>query len=240
MILYSGLPDHLVLRQLRRLYDENITYEERNEEATLLLQGVKLVSASCWWDPAYGAVGKGDGSVIACVYTSDDGRYWLHAIRYLTIDTTAQLDEARQQCHQVTDFIKTYHLPSVTVETNGVGKFLPGLLRNVFQERGLSCAVVEHHSSKPKDQRIIEAYDAALAAGNLMAHRSVWDTPYIMEMREWTPGSSRQAVDDGLDAVAGCLQSQPVRLKRDTTTKTYPRKWHGLGQSLKADSDFNL
>lgn len=221
-----------------RLYESDIQYEERNEQATLLLEETELRSASCWWDPAYGAVGKGDGSVIACVYTSEDGRYWLHAVRYLTIDPNAGLDEARQQCHQVADFIHCYHLPSVTIETNGVGKFLPGLLRNVFQKRGLSCAVVEHHSHKPKDQRIIEAYDATLAAGNLMAHRSVWDTPFIMEMREWTPGNKRQAVDDGLDAVAGCLQSQPVRLKRDTSTPLNPRKWQGLGQGHTADSNF--
>src|SRR3546814_7859280 len=78
--------------------------------------------------------------------------------------------------------------PAMVVGTNGVGRFLPGLLRRELAEAGVGCAVVESASRKPKDQRILEAFDAVLAARGLAAHRSVWDTPFVMEMREWRPG----------------------------------------------------
>src|SRR3546814_15794086 len=37
---------------------------------------------------------------------------------------------------------------------------------------------------------------------------------FVMEMREWRPGGDGyKGPDDGLDAVAGCISSEPVRLK---------------------------
>ena len=226
-----------------RHYNHEICYQERNQHATLLIDNMEIASASCWWDPSYGSAGKSDGSVIACVFTSIDGRYWLHDIKYLTTNKNIELDEARQQCNQVADFIEKNYLPAVTIETNGIGKFLPGLLRNIFKSRGLSCAIIEYHNHKPKAQRIISAFDAVMAAGNLMAHQKIWDSQFITEMRQWTPANTRQAVDDGLDAVAGCLQSEPVRLSGDITKNQQLqqtiRKWHGNGKSHKANSDFN-
>ena len=44
-----------------------------------------------------------------------------------------------------------------------------------------------------------------------MVHKSVWRTPFVAEMREWQPISG--ARDDGLDAVAGCLLAEPVRIQ---------------------------
>ena len=76
----------------------------------------------------------------------------------------------------------------------------------------LRCACDRKASTRNKDLRIIDAFDAVLAAGRLAAHRSVWETPFIEEMREWRPGGRGR--DDGLDAVAGCLVNEPVRLTR--------------------------
>ena len=56
-----------------RPYSQDIDYREANGEATMMLGSSKLVSASCWWDPAFGMPGKGDASVIAAVFTSDQG-----------------------------------------------------------------------------------------------------------------------------------------------------------------------
>ncbi|WP_259781187.1 phage terminase large subunit [Aestuariispira ectoiniformans] len=224
------------------LYNTSLSHETRNGVPALLLDGKELVSSSCWWDPAYGASGKRDRSVIACVFTDRDGGYWLHAIRYLAVDMSLPTDEARQQCTGVCDFLKEYCLPSVTVETNGVGRFLPGLLRSVLREQGQSVAVVERHNTKPKDKRIIEAFDAVLAAGNLRAHESVAETPFLREMREWRPGAQQAGADDGLDAVAGCLLSEPVRLHRAFSQNDMSKRpdWQRLGQSLRADYDFDL
>jgi hypothetical protein len=89
---------------------------------------------------------------------------------------------------------------------------LPGILRQELSRERVPCAVREISSRRPKDLRIIEAFDAVLAARSLFAHESVAQTPFITEMREWRPGASR-GHDDGLDAVAGALSLEPVRLK---------------------------
>lgn len=221
-----------------RLYDARLDLIERNGEAMLMLDGVRMVSASAWWDPAYGAEGSGDNSVVACVFTGEDGRYRLHRVRYLTVDPTLPLDEARQQCRAVARFARRYCLPSVTIETNGIGKFLPSLLRKEMTGLRVPCAVLEQHSSASKESRILEAFDAALSAGQILCHRSVWETPFPMEMREWRPGGGR-GHDDGLDAVAGCLRAEPVRLPRGTGH--YDRQtWQGAGGPVRAETDFSV
>ena len=125
----------------------------------------------------------------------------------------------------------------MTIETNGVGKFLPGLLRRELGAAGVDCVVVEVASRVPKDRRILEGFDAVLAAGNLYAHRTVWETPFVAEMREWRPGAAK-GPDDGLDAVSGCLLSEPVRLPR-TPVGARP-SWRGSPDGIKAETDFEL
>lgn len=235
-----------------RVYHAELDYRESNGEATLWLEGRRLVSASCWWDPAYGAPDKGDASVIAALFTDSHGGYWLHRIRYLTHDPArvGEEDEATQLCRQVADFVRDAWVPAVTVETNGLGRFLPGLLRREFSRVGLRAAIREHRSEKSKDLRILDAFDPVLAAGALNAHRSVWETPFVTEMREWQPrgGSRNRSRDDGLDAVSGCLLSEPVRLPRlpPTNPKTQigagglDAEWRPGAAPQRARTDFEL
>jgi hypothetical protein len=224
-----------------RPYDAELCYMEGNREALLTLADQRLVSASCWWDPSYGSPAKGDASVVAAVFTDNQGGYWLHGVRYLQHDPSQaeDVDEATQLCRQVAAFARDLYLPAVTLETNGIGRFLPGLLRNELRALDLPCAVIEKCSSRGKDLRIVDAFDAVLAAGRLAAHRGVWDTPFIEEMREWRPGGKGR--DDGLDAVAGCLLSEPVRLPR-AATGTAPSRpsWRPGAAGIRADSDFGL
>jgi len=226
-----------------RLYDDELAYSEGNGEARLCLGARQLVSASCWWDPSYGAPDAGDGSVIAALFTDEEGDHWLHRVSYLTHDPArvAEVDEATQLCRQVAAFLGRNHLPAVTLETNGLGKFLPGLLRREIAAAGLACAVIPKASSRNKDLRIVDAFDAVLAAGRLHAHRGVWDTPFITEMREWRPGG--RTPDDGLDAVSGCLLSEPVRLSRPAPPPSglrEPGRWRAGAGSFVADTDFSL
>lgn len=197
-----------------RVYETELSYAEGNSEAILLLGGRRLVSASCWWDPAYGSPRAGDASVVAALFTDDQGDYWLHRVVYLEHDPQRleEMDAATQLCRQVVVLAQSLYLPAVSLEVNGLGRFLPGLLRNEFRRAGLGCAVLERSSSRNKELRIVDAFDAVLAAGRLWAHESLWQTPFIEEMREWRPGGKGR--DDGLDAVAGCLLSEPVRLPR--------------------------
>tara|TARA_R110002124_G_scaffold38253_7_gene121623 strand:+ start:79017 stop:80540 length:1524 start_codon:yes stop_codon:yes gene_type:complete len=246
-ILDSRLdPDRLVA------YNHLLDYAERNGVGVLTLGGKRLMSASCWWDPAYGAPGAGDASVIAALFTDQDGTHYLHAVRYLEHDPAEAAraaarsdnddrDEASQQCRQVAAFLRDNHLPSVTLETNGIGRFLPGLLRRALGTAGVEAAVIEATSHRAKDLRILDAFDAVLAAGRLHAHDSVWRTPFVREMREWMPGTTCR--DDGLDAVAGCLLAEPVRLGRgappaDGLTRRKPN-WRG-GGTFTAKTDFVL
>lgn len=222
-----------------QIYDARLDMIERNGEAVLMLDGVRMTSASAWWDPAYGATETGDSSVAACVFTGEDGIYRLHRVVYLSVDPALATDEARQQCQAVARFARRNFLPSVTVETNGIGRFLPGLLRQEMAALQTPCAVKEHHSTRNKEMRILEAFDAALAAGQIACHRSVWDTPFPMEMREWQPSGGAKSKDDGLDAVAGCLSAEPIRLPRNTSHFDRMR-WQGGGGSVRASTDFEV
>lgn len=222
-------------------YDGALAYSEAGRDAVLTIGGRRMVSATCWWDPAYGAraaegASGGDGSVVAAVFQDGDGGYWLHRLLYVTVDAYGAEDEATQQCRAVAGFVAELHLPAVTVEANGLGAFLPGILRRELARSGIGAAVIEARSTRPKQQRIVEAFDAVLAARALHAHRGIWDTPFVREMREWRPGAGSRVPDDGLDAVSGCLSAEPVRFG------TWPRParradWRG-GGSLRVQTDF--
>jgi hypothetical protein len=227
-----------------KLYDDGLAYTEANGEAKLMLVKRRLVSASCWWDPSFGSPDKGDASVIAALFTDAEGDYWLHGVRYLEHDPhlAESVDEATQLCRQVANFVRSHYLPAVTLETNGLGRFLPGLLRRELLAAGLQCAVIEKATSRAKDLRIVDAFDAVLAAGRLHAHRGVWATPFVTEMREWRPGA--RARDDGLDAVSGCLLAEPVRLPRLAPPAAKDIKaranWRPGAEGFKAKTEFRV
>ncbi|MQX35469.1 phage terminase large subunit [Roseospira navarrensis] len=221
-----------------RVYDDDLAYGEARGRPVLRLGARRLVSASCWWDPALGDPARGgDGSVLAALFTAEDGTYWLHRVAYLTAN--AGDDAASDLCRQVAAILEALHLPAVTVETNGIGRFLPGLLRKALREAGVAAAVVEHVSTRAKAQRIVDAFDPVLAERALYAHRSVWESPFVAEMREWRPNGGGH--DDGLDAVAGCLASEPVRLGRGAAARSAPSDdWRpGAGSIDAAETDWS-
>ncbi len=186
---------------------------QRRGRSLLRIGERQLVGASCWWDPSFGKPATGDSSVVAAVFTDEEGDYWLQGIAYLAFDVSkvGEVDEATQLCRLVASFVRRHQQPTVTVETNGLGRFLPTLLRRELRLAGVGATVLEQASSTRKERRILDALDPLLAARRLRAHESIWDTPFIEEMREWTPGGGGR--DDGLDAVSGCILSQPTRLR---------------------------
>ncbi|PCJ98576.1 MAG: hypothetical protein COA45_07605 [Zetaproteobacteria bacterium] len=220
--------------ELLRYYDAPLEYAK--EMNSLYIGQHKMVGASCWWDPAFGKSG-GDSSVVAVIFGDEGGNYYLHHIAYLTIDENDDLDEAGQQARQVAKIAKEFYLPSIAVEINGIGRFLPNILRNALTKARAPCRVRDISSSRSKDIRILEGFDAVMAAGRLYVHESVTKTPFIMEMREWRPGA-KNAQDDGLDAVAGALSQQPDRLERLHGAGEH-RWMHGAGTHT-AKSDFNV
>src|SRR5690606_34433289 len=167
-----------------RRYSGEPVLTRRPGWAALTLDGRRLVSASCWWDPAFG--GR-DRNAVAALYVDEEGRYYLHRVLYLAHDPARADEESEVDglCRQVAELARELRLPRVGVETNGVGRMLPALLRRAMQEARVGCAVVGLPSTKPKAKRILEAFDAALAARAIWAHDSVFATPFVAEMREW-------------------------------------------------------
>ncbi len=196
-------PSHL------KPYSDELNYYEANHSALLTLAGKKLISGSAWWDPAFGRV-KGDKSVIACIFTDCEGHLYLHRIQYL--DVPDHTDAPQYQCQKVIQFLRENYLPALYIETNGIGQFLPALLKQELAKAHLSCAVIEKHSHQNKMERILGAWEAPLLNGQISAHHSIFQTPLIQEMQDFNACHSRH--DDGLDAVAGCLLNEPIRLQR--------------------------
>ena len=234
--------------ELLNIYDGELDYCK--ELQTLFLGDRKLVSASGWWDPAFGTA-AGDNSVLACLFTDEEGNYFLHRLEYIKIKPRAsdakrqseeqpgqQSDEATAQCRIVSRLARALYLPSVTVETNGIGGFLPSILRNVMAEHRTPCSVNSAASTRPKDIRILEGFDAVMAARRLYVHKSVIQTPFMNEMLEWRPGV-KNGRDDGLDAAAGALSQEPVRLRRFYSNGPGPG-WRRGKKSHKAKTDFKV
>ncbi|HEY0901614.1 MAG TPA: phage terminase large subunit [Micavibrio sp.] len=201
----------------------------------LELGGRKLISCAAFWDPAFG--GR-DGSVLAIVYADETGALWLYRTIYLHAGGAE--DEATHQARQVVEAARACHVPAVTVETNGLGKFLPQILRRELARARVPCAVVEHNSTRNKEQRILESFETIMAARLLYAHDSVFKTPFITEMQEWRPGKAG-GHDDGLDAVASALALQPVRLRSEIFSGR--QNWQGSSQggiTHNARTDFDV
>jgi hypothetical protein len=186
-------------------------YREANGRAVLTLMGRRLVSGGAWWDPAFGRPGIGDASALACTYADGEGRHYLHRLAYVTHDPAAAEDPATQQCRQIAAIAKDLLLPVVRVETNGIGRFLPAMLRRELARANIACAVQEMTSRVPKSERILGALDPVLAARRLSAHEGVFRTRFPAEMAAWRPNAPGVR-DDALDALAGCLAAEPVRL----------------------------
>lgn len=214
---------------LLQRYSGDLAY--RKEINRLELQGRRLVSCSAFWDPAFGGH---DHSVLAIVYADEEGEIWLYRTLYLKPGGAE--DEATSQSQQVADAVRECHVPGVTVEINGIGKFLPQILRRELARARVPCAVIEHSSRHAKEVRILEAFETVMAARMLHAHDSVFATPFITEMQEWRPGKSG-GHDDGLDAVAGALALQPVRLRAEIFSGR--RNWHGA-TTHNARTDFDV
>lgn len=192
-------------------YAEEVEYREANGRAQLWLLGRRMASGGGFWDPSFGRVEGGDGSVLAATYADAEGGHYLHRLAWITQREDAPDDPATQQCRQVASLARELRLPVLRVETNGLGRFLPALLRREMARAGAACVVLEHASHRAKADRILAAFDPLLAARRLHAHDSVFRTAFVREMAEWRP-ELRGARDDALDAVSGCLLAEPVRL----------------------------
>jgi len=197
----------------------------------------KMVSASCWWDPAFGSE-NGDSSVCAVMFADMLGNFYLQHIEYIKINKDDKTDEAQQQVRIVASIAKKFHLPAIVVEINGIGKFLPPILHNELERINCPCRARGLPSTRSKDVRILESFDVVMAAKRLFVHEDVRKTPFVMEMREWQPAKSK-CRDDGLDAVAGAISMEPDRLERKRGQSGF-YSWRKGAGTHKAKGDFDV
>lgn len=215
--LNKGLHPHRI-----HWYDNDLEYFEANGCGVLKLNGIKLISGTCAWDPAIGKINCCD-SVIACVFVDSNGKYYLHDIEYIVTKPNDSIDSATQQCQAVVRFARRNYVPYVTIENNGIGQFLPGLLRTTFRNMGGNEAVGELTVHTNKEERIISAYDTLLSAGRLFVNQNLKDSKWYQEIQDWQPKSYINI--DGLDAVAHCLLLEPVRFGINYNSFDARPKW---------------
>lgn len=196
-----------------QIYHDDLTYQEAGGQPVIRIADRRIVAVSAWWDPAFGREG-GDRSIVAILYTDEKKEFWLHGLEQLCVGVRPEEDEATTQCRLVCQLARKFYLPSVAIETNGLGKFLPNILRRELKKENVGCVVREITSRRPKSIRILEAFDAVLAARSLHVHASVLKTPFLTELQEWRPNKNT-GHDDCLDAVAGAMGLDPIRLRRN-------------------------
>ncbi len=235
MLRFVNIMEGRLNPDLLRFYDDKLGYCPELDE--LYIGNQKMVSASSWWDPAFGSH-KGDNSVLAVLFADDMGNYYLHHLEYIKIDEKENIDAAAQQVKIVAEIAKKYYLPAIAVEINGIGRFLPPILYNELAKMNLPCRARGLSSKRAKDIRILESFDVIMSARRLFVHKNVCETPFLMEMREWRPGKGK-GHDDGLDAVAGAISMEPDRLERKYT-KVPKYSWQKRAKIRNLNDKFDI
>ena len=231
---------------LFQLYRGALVYSEQDTRPLLKLNGVRLEAASAWWDPAFGSK-KGDASVFAVLFWGAVENIYIHSVAYIRNKPVGRSgdnskggeDEATSQARQICALIAQNYLSRITIETNGIGKFLPAILRRELVKAGIKCSVLEHHSHLNKAQRILEALEAPLHAQKLYLNADILSTPLPDEVREWRPDSAG-CRDDGLDAIAGALSAAHFQMKTGFSTGQ-GKNWQSFNKTYRAKnlSDHN-
>lgn len=221
-------------------YEAALDHREAGGNSVLRLMDRPLVNLGARWDPAFGG---GDGSVIAAVYIDREGHRWLHAIEWLEDAEPEGDDDSRAaaQCRRIARFCQENYVPLVSVEINGVGRLAPDMLRAELIRAGLDTRVRPVFSTVPKDRRILEAFDAVLAMRRLHVSEAVRQTRFVAELAAWRPG--RRGRDDGLDAVAGCLEALGAGLGDEASKGAAPPRrvdWRPGQAPALADTAFEV
>lgn len=207
-----------------RLYDVEPTIISANGEVTMMLGNTRIIGATAVWDPSLGKV-KSDASPFTLLLTDEKGHLYWHLCEPLHGEL-AMFGHNDQivggQIIQICDLVLKYHIPSVVIETNGIGGFAPNLLRQAFKSRGIRCGVIENHETRNKQIRILEALEAPLQSRFLWAHTRIADeenSPVFAQMRDFNPAVTDQP-DDYIDSLAGAILRTPVRIAKVVQNRT--------------------
>jgi len=201
-----------------KAYDVHPRIEWANRTVRMMLGQTRIVSARAYWDCSMGKI-TSDASAFSLMLDDAAGNLYWHVCEGLTGEF-AEFSDTRNtvisdgQVMQACDLIERFNIPTVYVETNGVGAFVPQLLRQALKQRQLRCGVIERTAAGNKNVRILEGLEPPMKSGVLWAHVDVLTGPLWDQMLDWNP-EVRVQPDDYLDSGAGAALEAPVRI---TTT----------------------
>ncbi|MCM3755397.1 hypothetical protein M3665_26105, partial [Bacillus licheniformis] len=149
-----------------------------------------------YWDCATGKVGS-DDSAFSLVLDDAAGNYYWHVAQAM-LGEFAEFSSGENskitggQVMQVCDLVERFAIPLIYVETNGVGSFVPQLLRKALRQRKLVCGVKDTAATVNKNEKILAGIEPPLKSGVLWAHVDVLDSPVWDQMQSFNPLVKRQ------------------------------------------------
>lgn len=206
-----------------RLDPERVTVYDCEPEITrvngglrMTLNGVHIVSAALTVDPASGKL-TSDVSALALILQDGTGRRYWHRALPLTGEVAEFAEDGKTitggQVFQICDVVEKYMIQRVHIETNGIGKFMPAVMKAALKQRKLVCGVYDDHSKDNKNKRILEAFEPLLLSNMLFMSRQVADSAAFTEMLEFNPAATSNA-DDYIDAGAKAISANPERIQK--------------------------
>lgn len=211
-------------------YDVEPVIRIANRTASMFLGNARIVGMAMRWDPS-GAKLNSDVSALSLVLQDEQGRRYLHKVADLTGEIAEFSEDGKRiiggQVWQICDIVEKYHVPRITIETNGIGGFAPAVLKGALKQRRLICGVSEEHAVQNKNKRILEAFEPIMSANMLWAHVDVLDGPMWDQMKDFNPGSQNQA-DDYIDVSAAAITDTPERIRvqvNETSTGRQRADW---------------
>ncbi|VWD22471.1 phage terminase large subunit [Burkholderia contaminans] len=202
-------PEHI------KAYDVHPRIDTANRRVRMMLGNVQIVSGRAYWDPSKGKSG-GNASAFSLILDDGYGNHYWHVTESMSGELAEFSDERNTrivggQVMQVAALVRRFNIVQVCVETNGIGGFVPSVLKGALKQEGLRCAVKEVDQSQNKNERILAGLEAPLSSGVLWAHVDVLDGPMWDQMRDWNHRIKDQP-DDYLDSAAGAILQAPVRI----------------------------
>jgi hypothetical protein len=215
----SRLNDSLVSE-----YSREPVIREVGGQIAMLLDGTPIVSATCKLDPSAGKVNSDVSALCLVLQDAAGNLYWHRAValqgELATFGPGGKIIGG--QAMQIADIVAEFELPRVIVETNGIGGHVPTIVREALRQRGLVCGVTEQPSTGNKQRRILSAFEPAISSGRLWVHRSVWKA-VAEQFRGFNPAVTNQE-DDYLDAAAGAIMAEPVRIGKLVSVENASRR----------------
>lgn len=196
-------------------YDLQPRIEQANRSVRMMLGAVQIVSGRARWDPAKGKAG-GDTSAFSLILDDALGNHYWHLAESITGDLAVFADSNNTkivsgQVMQIAALVRQHNIVQITVETNGIGAFIPTILKRALRQEGLECGVNDVHEGENKNERILSGLEGPMKSGVLWAHIDVLNGPMWDEMKSWNPKIKEQP-DGYLDSAAGALLDAPVRI----------------------------